>query len=168
MQASVIFSDKASHAPVFSSDDMVNVTNKCVGNLQFLKPIDPHAVMLQRHPDGRTIDVLSAQSGLAVSKTGLTDIKIPTDGTEVSVGLRVGGDGPGSQAMKSVPDYGQKGPHFLGTLMPRIGPEGMDIYCIKPSSVQVLKLDVSKSVATDAERNAIAIKAIGPNSFITR
>ena len=163
--ANVIFGDRGSHAPIFSSADQILHTDKCVGNLQFLKPLKPSAVFTQKNPDGERWDVYAPQYKWVITSKGVPTKSIPSDDSEIPIGLKVGGNGPGSDDMKTNEDYANFGPHFLGTYEPNIGPTGEGIYCIKPSAVEVSKLDFSRVDPNSAIKEAVALKALPANAF---
>ena len=119
---------KGTTTPLFSTADQILHTNKCVGNLQFLKPVDKSRIFLSPHPDGKTIDVIAPQTKLVVTTQSATDVCTDPTKNFLKVGLRVGGAGPGSVDMLNNSAYAKVGPQFLGTLEKGIGPHGQDVF----------------------------------------
>ncbi len=154
---------KGSLTPIFSSADQILHTNRCIGNLQFLKPLDHSRIILQRHPDGSTIDVIAPQSKWAIIDQPKTTCVDPTRDF-LNVDLHVGGAGPGSQEMARSEQYATVGPQFLGTLEQGIGPNQEDVYCIKPSAVRVVDINFDPQ-ADLVTQQKIAIRALGRKAF---
>ena len=160
--ANLLYGLKGSKTPLFSSADQNLHTNKCVGNLQFLKPI--HPVVLQPHPDGSTVDVLAPQTKWVITHQAKAETCVDPTKNFLNVDLKVGGGGPASAEMQTSEEYAKAGPQFLGTFERGIGPNGEDVYCIKSKSVGVADIDFKGSMDSNAQRT-VAIKALGRSAF---
>jgi hypothetical protein len=125
-----VYKDRFTGQPLFSTDDQVLVTNRCVGDLQFLRPLDPGALVhVGRVHHGGGVDVWTPQRHWVITKHALDQCsRLGPEGSIVKVGLHVGGSGPGGPEVKTSPAYAHYGPHYLGRYV-----DGM--YCIQPSAL---------------------------------
>ena len=139
-KTAVILGDKYNAHPLFSSADQVMLTNKCVGQLQFLRPLKKAKLIMTRNPGSNSVNILTPhKSWVMTHQPGNTCNGAAGDNLQVN--FQVGGTGAGSKEMGYDHDYMRNGSHFLGTYEPGIGPRGSGIYCIKPGALTTVGLE---------------------------
>ncbi len=128
----IIYSEKMSHAPLFSSKHQI-VNSQCSGKLHFSKSLHPEKMSV----DKTDRSLLLNPRGYAISSVGPAKAKSASveAGEAIPVNLRIGGAGPGGPEMSfhgplSSKIYQKYGPHFLGKELK----DGS--YCIEPSALE--------------------------------